>query len=264
MKYQQRLDYGRLAEVLHERGLADLDAIRELLQLSQDGGPPFCESLVTSNLISDWDLSKLVCETFQLPFLPVDLIDPNPAVLEEIDPEVFRKHQLVPIDLFGQVLTVAMPALVPADVLAHIAAMADFVVLPFVGTVESNKRWILDKLAPGPAPAGNWESIFDAGDAGVTGASEDGDAGGLGLFDQADEPAPALPAEGPEGAADALEILSDPTDDDSDALDLGALEALGDTDFVVDGDVDDGTSEDGSELPPMPDFNFGGDSREAG
>jgi len=264
LKYQQRLDYGRLAEVLHERGLADLDAIRELLQLSQDGGPPFCESLVTSNLVSDWDLSKLVCETFQLPFLPVDLIEPNPAVLEEIDPEVFRKNQLVPVDLFGQVLTVAMPALVPADVLAHIAATTDFVVLPFVGTVESNKRWIQDKFAPSPAPGGSWESIFDAGDAGVTGAADGDVADALGVLDDADEPAPALPAESAEGAGDALEILSDPTDDEPGALDLGALEALGDTDLVMDADADDEPSDDGSALPPMPDFNFGGDSREAG
>ena len=60
MKYTQRLDYGRLAEVLHERGLAELDAIREQLQLSQDVGKPFCEALVDSNVVSDWDLSKVV------------------------------------------------------------------------------------------------------------------------------------------------------------------------------------------------------------
>lgn len=261
MKYQQRLDYGRLAEVLHERGLADLDAIRELLQLSQDGGPPFCESLVTSNLVSDWDLSKLVCETFQLPFLPVDLVEPNPAALEEIDHELFRKHQLVPVDLFGQVLTVAMPALVPADVLAHISAVTDFVVIPLVGTVETNKRWITDKLSSKPAPEGDWESIFDAGDAGVKGTSAGDEPSGLGVLDEPDEPAAALPAEGIEGAADALEVLSDPSDDDQDALDLGALEALGDADFVVEDDPD--ADADPGELPPMPDFNLG-DTREAG
>ena len=142
MKYTQRLDHGRLAEVLHERGLAEPDAIRELLQSSQDGGTPFCEALVSSNTVSDWDLSKIVCETFQLPFLPVNLVTPNPAAIEEIDADLFREHQLVPIDLFGQILTVAMPGLVPAEVLARVSAMTDFTVLPVVGTVESNRRWM--------------------------------------------------------------------------------------------------------------------------
>lgn len=257
MKYTQRLDYGRLAEVLHERGLAGLDSIRELLQLSQDGGMPFCEALVTSNLVSDWELSKVVCETFQLPFLPVDLVNPNQAVLEEVDAELFQKHQIVPVDMFGQVLTVAMPALVPAEVLAQVAAMTDFVVLPMVGTVESNRRWISEHMSVGAGPEleGGWESMFDAADAEVNAGQADG----------------AAPA-----AEDLLTpVLDESTDDENveiavdDALDLGSLdlgtiEAMPSDDLEVDPiqSVDANESAGPSELPPMPEF--GQDQREAG
>lgn len=233
---------------------------------------PFCEALVTSNLVSDWDLSKVVCETFQLPFLPVDLITPNPAALEEINVADFQKHQLVPLDIFGQILTVAMPALVPAEVLAHIAAMSDFEVLPVVGTVDSNRRWIAEHMAVAPAPAaeGGWESMFDEADASV---AEDGAADG--------------------GAAEALSMLDDPVvaadvDDstiqmDEDALeigdadlDLGAIDTLPVDDLesgfaldvLDDPEVDLDPTHGGSpqadqpsELPPMPEFNP--DQREA-
>ncbi len=240
---------------------------------------PFCEALVTSNLVSDWDLSKVVCETFQLAFLPVDLITPNPAALEEINVADFQKHQLVPLDVFGQVLTVAMPGLVPADVLAHIAAMSDFEVLPVVGTVESNRRWIAEHMAVAAPPAmeGGWESMFDEADASIEGG-------------------PAAPA----AAGDALSMLNDPLlggtdigdatlddggldvailplDDDADAvesaddsLDLGAIGSLptGDLDGAFDLDVLDdpqpGLEDDGADtgpLPPMPEFNP--DQREA-
>lgn len=263
MKHTQRLDYGRLAEVLHERGLAGLDAIRELLQLSKDGGMPFCEALVTSNLVSDWDLSKVVCETFQLPFLPVDLINPNLAALEEVDGEFFRKHQIVPVDIFGQVLTVAMPALVPAEVLAHVSALTDFVVLPMVGTVESNRRWINEHMSTGPAPdlAGGWESMFDAADAEVTADVSDG----LGVLDEPEGPilvAPAVEeAEEEDLALDAgLDLGS---------LDLGAIEALPADDLdidVVDDEAASGRPADGGtgglDLPPMPNFDPG--QRDAG
>ncbi|MEL6429513.1 MAG: hypothetical protein AAFZ87_00400 [Planctomycetota bacterium] len=268
MKYTQRLDYGRLAEVLHERGLANLDAIRELLQLSQDGGMPFCEALVTSNLVSDWDLSKVVCETFQLPFLPVDLIEPNPAALEEIDQALFRKHQLVPVDLFGQVLTVAMPSLVPAEVLAQVAAMTDFVVLPLVGTVESNRRWIADKMAaaagPSPDVEGGWESMFDAADAEVAESSTGAGDAGLSVLDD-----PLFGAEAEDALAPADGSL-DLTGDEAlelpitDELDLGAIEALPADDLEIDPITE--TSANGAgglpELPPMPEFNP--DQREAG
>ncbi|MFT6107550.1 MAG: hypothetical protein ACJA2W_000457 [Planctomycetota bacterium] len=269
MKYTQRLDYGRLAEVLHERGLAGLDAIRELLQLSQDGGMPFCEALVTSNLVSDWDLSKVVCETFQLPFLPLDLITPNPAALEEINVADFQKHQLVPLDVFGQVLTVVMPGLVPAEVLAHIAAMSDFEVLPVVGTVESNRRWITENMAevpPAAAGEGGWESMFDEADASLE-DSPGADADSSEALSLLDDP---LLEEG-----DTLEESILPMDDGSleiehEGLDLGAIESLPmdeiesafELDALDDRQPDAGESGGGpSPLPPMPKFNP--DQREA-
>lgn len=254
MKYTQRLDYGRLAEVLHERGLANLDAIRELLQLSQDGGMPFCEAVVTSNLVSDWDLSKVVCETFQLPFLPVDLITPNPAAMEDIDTAFFHKHQVVPVDTFGQVLTVAMPGLVPAEILAQIAAQTDCVVLPLVGTVESNRRWIGENLTAGPAPdlEGGWESMFDAADAEVTG-TENVVAEGLGVLDD-----PMLAPEEPTNLLDGTAL-----DLGDESLDLGSIEALPIDDLEIDAltEPPPPSAEIDGALPPMPEFNP--DKREA-
>ncbi|MEM6671252.1 MAG: hypothetical protein AAF726_00330 [Planctomycetota bacterium] len=246
MKYTQRLDHARLAEVLHERGLANLDSIRELLQLSQDGGMAFCEAIVTSNLVSDWDLSKVVCEVFQLPFLPVDLVQPNPKALEGINREYFAKHQLVPIDVFGQVLTVAMPGLVSAEVLAEAATAADKILLPLVGTVESNRRWVNDHLMatePEPERAGGWGSLFDEADAEVQAGLtpdgvEDADAG-LGILDD-----PTLDA--------PLEAVEESLD-----VDLGALEDIPDEAYPA--PPAGGSSL--SPLPPMPDFEA--DSREA-
>lgn len=249
MKYTQRLDYGRLAEVLHERGLAELDSIQELLQLSKDDGTPFCEALVNANIVSDWELSKVVCETFQLPFLPVDLVTPNPAALAEVDLDLFRQHQLVPIDLFGQILTVAMPALVPAEVLAQVSAVTDYTLLPMVGTVESNRRWIEEFMAAAEAPEadsmkneGSWESMFDAADAEVAAA-------------RVDDGSDAAPS----GSLDPNRTEASETDSvaleqslDLGTLDLGSIEALPADDLEMEP----------MELPPMPEF--GQDQREAG
>ena len=110
MKQTQRLDYARLAEVLHERRMADLESIRELLHQ----GGAFPEALVSTSLVADWDLSRVVCEIFSLPFLPVELVDPDPAAREGIDKQFLIQHGLIPMGRFGQVLTVCMPGMVPA------------------------------------------------------------------------------------------------------------------------------------------------------
>ena len=276
VKHHQRLDYGRLAEVLHERGVASVDAIRDLLQQSREGGMPFCEALVTTNLVADWDLSRIVCMTFSLPFLPIDMVEPNVKLRAELDIKLFRQHQVIPLDKFGQVLTVIMPGLVQADVLAQLSAASDYVILPVVGTVETNRRWILENFGNSQNAdiEGGWSSLFDQADAAVTAS--------LGAFGENQD--------GPQGARDGEFAGPRPVGlslDGDEALDLSVLAALGDDPAfgpgALAGDaLDDGHFEDDDvdpsdsaqapipskgarpkggagalDLPPMPDFGGG-------
>src|SRR5258708_38631447 len=78
VKHNQRLDNQRLAEILAERGMVDPQALREAIQFASHGRVPLTEALVSSNLVQDWELSRIVCELYNLPFLPVDLLDPDP------------------------------------------------------------------------------------------------------------------------------------------------------------------------------------------
>jgi hypothetical protein len=181
LKHNQRLDYARLAEVLADRGLVEPNALREALKFSGKGNLPFPEALVTANLVPDWELSRVVCELYNLPFLTVELLDPDPAAMKGIDPQLLVENCLVPLGRFGQVLTICMPAIVPADVLGVLAAQTDLYILPVVGTVRTNRKWLEEhvKLQPLESIAaplsdvaqeengGEWGSIFDAGDAAV-------------------------------------------------------------------------------------------------
>ena len=180
MKHNQRLDYSRLAEVLAERGMCEPQALREALQFSGRGHAPFAEAVVNANLVADWELSRVVCELYNLSFLPVDVVDPDPKARTGLNVAFLIEHGLVPIGRYGQVLTIAMPGMVPAEVLGILAADTDLYILPVVGTVRSNRRWIelnlqaelraalptasREEVAEG---AGGWGNIFDAADAAV-------------------------------------------------------------------------------------------------
>lgn len=192
-KNNQRLEYGRLADVLQERGLVEPQALREAIQFSSQGNMPFPEALVTANLVQDWELSRIVCEIYNLPFLPVDMVEPDPKARAGIDPQFLIDNALVPIARFGQVLTVCLPALLPAEILGVLAATTDLFIVPVIGTVRSNRKWIelniLAEATPGALPQGGsqheisqgaWSSIFDQGDANVlSGMGGPGDESGL-------------------------------------------------------------------------------------
>ena len=173
MKRKQRLDYANLAEVLRQRNLVDRRRLSLALQTSSQSAIPFPEVLVTDGLIGDFDLARVVSDLYSLPFLPVSVCTPQPEAMAGLDEAFLRRHRLIPLDRFGGLLTVCMPAIVPADVLGTLAASNNIQVLPVVGTVNTNNKWIEDHLAsevPGALPSeavGDWSNIFDEGNAAV-------------------------------------------------------------------------------------------------
>ncbi|MBK7642668.1 MAG: hypothetical protein IPJ19_06390 [Planctomycetes bacterium] len=191
MKTSQRLDNNRLSEVLAERALVEPQALREAANFAVHGKIPMSEALVTANLVQDWQLAGIVSEIYNLPFLPVEMLDPDPRAREGIDEQFLLENCLVPVGRYGQVLTVCMPAMVPADVLGLLAATTDLVILPLVGSVRSNRQWLeknlsSQALAPanplgadplgaeeesapggGRGAPGEWGSLFDQADAAV-------------------------------------------------------------------------------------------------
>lgn len=237
VKPNQRLGYQRLAEVLVERNVVDSDAVRAALHQSSGNGQAFPEALVGANLVADWELSRLVCELFSLPFLTVDMVDPDPEAANGLDLAFLAEHRLVPLCRNGGSLTVAMPGLVPADVLGILAAETNLHVFPVVGTVRTNRRWVDDKLLPRLAgaqeaatpavpeaqqvaeaaeqaiDAADWSSLFDEADAQVLMEldlhGDEGEDGGLTLSEPRKPGGPAAPAAEPE---DLLELDFDAVD----------------------------------------------------
>jgi hypothetical protein len=180
VKHNQRLEYARLAEVLAERGICEMQALREALKFSGRGHAPFAEALVNASLVSDWELSRVVCELYNLPFLTVEVCEADPNARKGINSAFLIEHGLVPMGRYGQILTVAMPGMVPAEVLGMLAADTDLYILPVVGTVQTNRRWIerflqaeLAAALPTSQPGeiaqeeGEWGNIFDQADAAV-------------------------------------------------------------------------------------------------
>ncbi|MBM3977062.1 MAG: hypothetical protein FJ299_08740 [Planctomycetes bacterium] len=142
MKVVQRLEYTRLAEALTGRGLVNATACQQILAQCTKSGEPFTELLVQSNFVADWELARIVSETFSLPFVPVDLYEPAKDVAKDLDQEFLCRHCLVPLDRIGDRLTVSMPGMVSADVLGALGTLAKATVVPLVGSVAANRAWL--------------------------------------------------------------------------------------------------------------------------
>ncbi len=178
MKSSQKFEYRRFAEHLVDRGLADRDTINLVLEQCNSTGALLPEILVQEGHVSDWEIARVVCELYHVPFMTVEVCPPNADAMEGLDPDYLRQFGIVPLDRFGKVLTVIVPGIVPSTVLDGLVAQPGVSVIPVVGSVTSNRRWLNENL---PAPEveamdgiaaalpddGNWAGIFDAGEEGV-------------------------------------------------------------------------------------------------
>lgn len=201
-KSTNRFDYARFGEALVERSLIDRDVLSHVLRQVTATRALLPEVLVRENLVSDWEVSRVACELYHLPFLPIDQYQPSPSALDGYDLAYLRHFALVPLDRFGGLVTVVMPALVPSEVLDGLRTAQNGRVLPVVGSVASNRRWLEERFTsktpsaptraagaagakpaapptrpalPTPAPQGpavnldegDWGTLFDAGDEAV-------------------------------------------------------------------------------------------------
>lgn len=219
MKSNQRLEYSQLAKVMAERGMVEPQALQEALDTCTKGGVAFPTALVNANLVADWELSRVVSELYNLPFLTVDMCVPDPEALKGIGEDYIRETGMIPLSRYGEVLTVCMPGLVAAEMLGLLSAELDVFILPVVGTVRTNWLWIeanmaVEEVAPqrDPGVSAEWSDIFDAADAAVLLDLEDEVSGQeFEVASEGDEPAPqAMPELGPAvdgGSAD----LGDPS-----------------------------------------------------
>jgi hypothetical protein len=184
VKTSQKLDFGRFAEALVERGLVDREVLNHVLHQCQTTGALLPNLLVMEGFVADWELSKVVCEIFNLPFLTVKIYPPREGLAEEIDPDFLRHYSLVPLDRYGKLMTVAMPGLVSKEILDALRNEKTHKILPVVGTVLTNREWLdehiiapamptapektqEDGLPPLTSQDEEWTNIFDAGDEAV-------------------------------------------------------------------------------------------------
>ena len=88
MKGLEKLTSIRLAEVLSQKGSIPTDKITDALYAQDKHGEPIAESLVAAGHITEWDLAKVVVESFQLPFITAGSCDIQKEAREKLPEDV--------------------------------------------------------------------------------------------------------------------------------------------------------------------------------
>lgn len=186
MKGIEKITSVRLAEILTERSAVASEVITDALYAQDRHGEPFVQVLVAGGHITEWDLAKIVTEHFSLPFLMAGNYQITDAAKERLPKEVLFRHTLVPLDVFDDIVCVAMPVMLTFEEISKIQKDHKCDLFPYVGLITENKKVLTDmhkdyqewvtqdqrrreeeqkkRAAAGNKKSGDWMSIFDAGD----------------------------------------------------------------------------------------------------
>ena len=144
MKGIEKITSVRLAEILTERDVVSSEVITDALYSQDKNGEPFVQVLVNGGHITEWDLAKIVTENFNLPFLMAGNYTISDDAKARLPKETLFKYTIVPLDCFGDIVTVAMPVMLSFADIAKIQKEHNCDLFPYVGLISENKKVLTD------------------------------------------------------------------------------------------------------------------------
>jgi type IV pilus assembly protein PilB len=151
----QKLTRRRLGGILMAEGLVTPEQITEALEKQKETGKLLGEILIELGYITENNLVKILSMQFQFPFIsPVNYEIPK-EVLELVPAEMMYRHLFIPLDRFGNILTVAMGGLLEEEVVQEIKKLTGCEVRIYISPPSSVRnalqRWVPMEAAQKPA-----------------------------------------------------------------------------------------------------------------
>jgi hypothetical protein len=128
----EKLQRVQLADILVEEGVLDRSTVEDA-QIQQDAeGKDLGQVLIEREILTDYDLAKLVAMHFGLPYLDVAGFSTKREVVELLPPDFCMRHGVLLLDKFGSILTLAVAEVPTPEVVREIVERTKLVPSLFV------------------------------------------------------------------------------------------------------------------------------------
>jgi hypothetical protein len=162
-----RMTKKRLGELLLQEGVVNNEQLKEALEEQQQTGELIGEILVRKGFVTESDIARTISTQFSFPYISVLNYYIAPDMTEIFPLEMLEKHLFVPIDRFGDVLSIVVAGLLEQDIVSEIEKQSDCSAQVYVGMVSEVKQVIKDKFAASAAA-----KATGGGKAAASGAAE--------------------------------------------------------------------------------------------
>jgi hypothetical protein len=181
--HYDRLKRKRLGDVLVDEGLCPQDRVIAALHEQQETGALLSDILVESRDVNEYDLSRVIVEQYQAPYIDLKGYTFHKDLFEEFPADLLHSAKVIPLDRFGKQVCFACQEIPSEERAAALRKKAPDGIYFFVASTYEIRAALaehrpLEAAAPAnEAPAAlaelqkdqSWTSLFDEANAAVLG-----------------------------------------------------------------------------------------------
>jgi hypothetical protein len=203
MKKFDKIFKKRLEKILMDGGLINSEIADHAQSTSAESGRLIGDVLVDQGYVKEEDIARELSAQLQLPFLMLENYNISKGTMESLPPELMHRYQVIPVDVFGDTLSLAISQHLSLEAFREIQDKTSLSLTFFVALISKVRDTLKDlvpvddsklkeireqKTAPAQKPA-SWTDIFDTANKSVMGMDavpkKDKKGKGLDIFDTA-------------------------------------------------------------------------------
>ncbi|GIW71501.1 MAG: hypothetical protein KatS3mg102_1043 [Planctomycetota bacterium] len=139
----QKITRKRLGELLVAEGIVSQAQVEEALRQQERTGELLGEILVKAGYTGESDIAHCLCTQFAKPFIRPSQYDISREVLALLPPRLMAEHLFIPLDRFGNLLTIAIAGLLDAQTLLQIQKLTGCDIEVFIATASEVKQALM-------------------------------------------------------------------------------------------------------------------------
>lgn len=136
MKVTRRIEETTLELLLHE-GLIDKNGLEQARARARDLGETPPEAAINIGLVSEKDIARTLCRHLSLPYLNAAKYFVKREVFDVLPIETCETYHLIPLDIIGDILIVAISEALPQQALDEMESTTKLKIRLYVSTLSS-------------------------------------------------------------------------------------------------------------------------------
>jgi len=129
----------KLGEILIRQGAISEKQLEEALGKQRSEGGLLGEIMIRLGFVNERVIAQAITSQYGFPFLPLESYDVNPEAVKLVPEKIALKHHIMPVDIIGDVVTIAMSNPLNRDAIEEVERATGKTVRVFISLSTSIK-----------------------------------------------------------------------------------------------------------------------------